>query len=261
MCKRRTTIGFFALADHLPAEAAEALLNTFHRASSTGPTPRRLGQVRSPIPIRCVGFASSRTWRNLKPRSNTPGRNGRFSCIRRSARSSSAVFRARFVLPDRRAPAKLSLHFTALCTICGSRPTPRSAHDLLRSTGKRTASQASHSRRLRALSSRSVAITSFLGIARSCTSSRSVIRRISPRRDIMRSLVEKARQGRRNRKPVASVCAFGMDKCGRCLADRGLGRNMPPCRAWVVARGSARASAKAYGQYSRTSRARSTSGG
>ena len=86
--------GFLGLADHLPAEAAEALLQ-YVSSGALNLAQRRLalGQALSRIRIRCVGSASWRASRNYEPRSIPRGRSGRCSCIRASAGSSIATFR------------------------------------------------------------------------------------------------------------------------------------------------------------------------
>ena len=97
------------LADHLPSEAAEALLDLATGVVPKASKPAVAGPIHLPIP---TPSAASGPWpmlRNWSARSITPGTNGQSSFIRRSAHWLSATTTARRGWLARPAPARPSL--------------------------------------------------------------------------------------------------------------------------------------------------------
>src|SRR5579884_1489718 len=111
------------LADHLPAEAAEALLEIATGEPRRRRSRFRLAPIRSSIPMRSAASASSRTLRNWNGRSNIRGKNGPFFCIPPSAISSNATIAVRHVFPARRGPGKRLSRCIALFFSLASIPT------------------------------------------------------------------------------------------------------------------------------------------
>ena len=82
------------LAGHLPSEAGEALLAlAVGNSPNALPCRRKSPQARSSTQSRCAASAFLRTSKNSSAPSTTRGTNGLFSCIPRSNRSCSNVFR------------------------------------------------------------------------------------------------------------------------------------------------------------------------
>ena len=113
---------FLELSPHLPAEAAESLLQLPPPASST--SRRRRRPTLTHTPTRCAGSGSSRTSRNWRRRSTRPGTSGWFFSTLRSARSSRRIFLAPGASPARPAPARPSLRCIGPCGSPNHRPTP-----------------------------------------------------------------------------------------------------------------------------------------
>mgnify|MGYP003952254551 CR=1 FL=1 len=123
-----------ALAERLPGEAAEALLQSSPRALSRGlRSPYSRLPARSSIRMRCVAFVSWRTSRSCNEPSSRLGTGGRCSCIRSSASGSSRIRAVRPECPGRPGQARpwwlciaLSISRAQISTpACCWRPFPR----------------------------------------------------------------------------------------------------------------------------------------
>ena len=103
------------LADHLPGEAAEALLELATGGTPALPEVAAKGRTHSSIRTRNAVSASCPIWTNWPAPWNTRGTSGRCSSIRRSVSWSSVITTARHVCLARRARARPWLPCTGLC--------------------------------------------------------------------------------------------------------------------------------------------------
>ena len=130
----------FDVISHLPHEAQEAILRLAVGEKPEPPKPLPVEADPFTHPDAQRRFRVLTNFRNWSARSNSRGRNGRFSCIRISARWSNAASTAQRASRARRAPARRSSRCTAPSIWraarrkreCFSRPSPHALANALR---------------------------------------------------------------------------------------------------------------------------------
>lgn len=103
------------LADHLPGEAAEALLELATGGTPALPEVAAKGRTHSSTQTRNADSASCPIWTNWSAPWNTRGTSGRYSSIRHSVSWLSVITTVRHVCLDRLVRARPWLPCTGLC--------------------------------------------------------------------------------------------------------------------------------------------------